>query len=123
MKWRLFRHIKNWFRFRIWDKHHVINIKTLQPGWTDKDEVLVHVMFQVLSDFMEKEKPAEFIDWNADPSNAKAWKEIQTLHRWWKEERPQRPTSVISEQLEIKYAEEDDGMMKRLIHVRKFLWT
>lgn len=32
-----------------------INIKTLGPGWTDRDEVLVHAMMQILTDYVEGE--------------------------------------------------------------------
>lgn len=87
---RPFLNTKNWIRFRTWDKQHVLKIKTLKPGWMDKDEVLIHAMFQILCNFIEQEKPAECIDWDADPKNAKAWKEVQFLYDWWKNNRLKR---------------------------------
>jgi hypothetical protein len=42
--------VKNWFR-----PYNVIKIKTLGRDWCDRDSVLLHAAFQVLSDFVEKE--------------------------------------------------------------------
>ncbi len=41
-------------------KYH--KIKTLGKGWHDKDEILLHAVFQVLTDFVEQEKPETIID-------------------------------------------------------------
>ena len=38
-----------------------LKIKTLEKGWHDKDEVLLHAAFQLLTDFVEQEKPEETI--------------------------------------------------------------
>lgn len=67
-----------------------LKIKTLYKGWNDKDEILLHAAFQLLMDFVEREKPAKRIDWNATSEHRKAWKEIMLLYRWWKRERPAR---------------------------------
>ncbi|MBF0548584.1 MAG: hypothetical protein HQM08_29405 [Candidatus Riflebacteria bacterium] len=45
----------------------LLKIYSLEKGWCDKDEVLLHAAFQLLADFMEKEKPGQIIDWNSDP--------------------------------------------------------
>ncbi|MDP1712195.1 MAG: hypothetical protein Q8K86_07040 [Candidatus Nanopelagicaceae bacterium] len=64
-------------------------IKTLCGGFHDRDEVLLHAAFQVLADFMEKEKPGEF-DWSASSKSRYAWKELTYLYKWWKKTRPAR---------------------------------
>ena len=67
-----------------------LKIRTLEKGWYDKDEELLHAAFQLLTDFIEQEKPDKIVDWNADESDRKAWKEIKSLCSWWKKERPAR---------------------------------
>lgn len=76
-----------------------LKIKTLEKGWHDKDEVLLHAAFQLLTDFVEQEKPEETIDWNADELHRNAWKEIRSLYKWWKDIRPARISPLDDEEL------------------------
>ena len=71
-----------------------LKIHTLENGWCDKDEMLLHAAFQLLVDFVEKEQPGEIVDWDADESHKKSWKEIQSLYQWWKDERPARKSPL-----------------------------
>lgn len=41
-----------------------LKITTLGKGWYDKDEILLHAAFQLLTDFIEQEQPERYIDWN-----------------------------------------------------------
>lgn len=82
--------VVSWIRLRTWDKQHVIKIKTLKPAWWDKDEVLLHAMFQILSNFIELERPDKTVDWTSSEQDAIAWKEIQFLYNWWNKDRPLR---------------------------------
>jgi hypothetical protein len=34
-----------------------LKIETLDKGWQDRDEILLHAAFQVLVDFVEREHP------------------------------------------------------------------
>lgn len=65
-------------------------IRTLKAGWHDKDEVMLHAVFQLLVDFVEQEQPDTRIDWSHDNAHQQAWKEIRTLYRWWTTTRPSR---------------------------------
>ena len=67
-----------------------LTIRTLRPGWWDKDEVMLHAAFQLLADFVEQEHPDRHIDWNHDALCRRAWKEIRALYRWWTAIRPSR---------------------------------
>ena len=67
-----------------------LKIQTLEKGWYDRDEILLHASFQILVDYMEEEHPEKIIDWNAYETLAKTWKEIKSLFKWWKETRPAR---------------------------------
>ncbi len=70
-------------------------ISTLRAArWHDKDEILLHAAFQLLVDYVEREKPAKRIDWSWDARHRKAWKEIMSLYRWWKQERPARKSGL-----------------------------
>jgi hypothetical protein len=60
-----------------------LTIRTLRRGWYDKDEVILHAVFQLLVDFVEQEHPDKHIDWNHDAVHRRAWKEIRDLYRWW----------------------------------------
>ncbi|MFH1288964.1 MAG: hypothetical protein ABII25_09775 [bacterium] len=76
-----------------------IKIKTLEKGWHDKDEVFLHAAFQILTDFIEQEKPVTIVDWNADELHKRAWKEIKSLYKWWKEIRPSRKSPLDDKNL------------------------
>jgi hypothetical protein len=56
--------------------------------WCDKDHVMLCACFQLLVDFIEKEKPQKIVDYQRDSKQKKEWKELQTLYRYWKRERP-----------------------------------
>jgi hypothetical protein len=144
------------------DQVKLLKITTLDKGWCDRDEVLLHAAFQVFVDFVEREHPDRTIDWNADEVHRHVWKEIKSLYKWWKETRPSRhsplddehlakpplkfkqiPGSDFSQvvepdkkkyaayyralkrhgQLELKWYEEDQRNLHRLIEIRGHLWT
>ncbi len=46
-------------------KPNLLRIKTINANttWCDKDTVLLHACFQLLTDFIELENPFETIDW------------------------------------------------------------
>ena len=71
-----------------------LKIQTLEKGWYDKDQVLLHAAFQLLTDFVEQEKPNKIVDWNVDELHRKAWKEIKSLYNWWQKERPARKSPL-----------------------------
>jgi len=72
----------------------ILKIHTLEKGWCDKDHVMLHAMFQLLVDFVEREKPDQIMDWNSDPAHKQAWKEIRLLYRWWTHTRPARKSPL-----------------------------
>jgi hypothetical protein len=44
---------------------HLLKIDSLDDGWCDKDQVLLHACFRLLSDFVEKEMMVQdYPDWN-----------------------------------------------------------
>lgn len=68
---------------------NLLKIRGLPDHWIDKDRLILHAAFQLLRDFVERERP-ERVVWNHDPRSSKAWREIRSLYRWWTKIRPNR---------------------------------
>lgn len=141
----------HWVRCHTWDRYHIIDIGKSNPhyynwGWVDRDHAMMAACFQLLTDFVDKEKPFDVIDWESDSGHRKAGKEIKELYEWWTSERfwehqeldgmhvkvpdlDNADTSIwddswnewcaFSDELD----EKDDLMLKRLMKIRKYLWT
>ena len=77
----------------------MLKIQSLDKGWCDKDQVMLHAAFQLLVDFVEKERPDQIVDWNSDPQHKHAWKEIRSLYKWWTEKRPSRKSPLDDKNL------------------------
>jgi len=56
--------------------------------WCDKDHVMLLACFQLLVDFVEKEKPQNIVDFVHDNNQRFQWKEIRALYKYWKKDRP-----------------------------------
>ena len=78
-----------------------LKIETLDKGWCDRDYILLHAAFQVLVDFIEKEKPDRIIDWGANDEHRNAWREMRELFRWWKRVRPERKSPLDDKRLKV----------------------
>jgi hypothetical protein len=77
--------LKCWF----WHPYNVIKVRSLPPTWMDRDEVLLHANFQILCDYIEREKPFEHFD-TEDSYSKDDWNEIRRLYKWWTVDRPAR---------------------------------
>ena len=71
-----------YLKCRFWKKYNRVIVKTLPPTWIDRCDLLTHAMFQILVDFIEKEKPFDYLDTEAS-YNTKEWKEIKDIYNWW----------------------------------------
>ena len=67
----------------------ILKIATLDKGYADPREVVMHACFQCLVDFIENEKPEDIV-WDNEEYHRIAWSEIQALYKWWKDDRPSR---------------------------------
>ena len=77
----------------------MLKIQSLDKGWCDKDHVMLHAAFQLLVDFVEKERPDQIVDWDSDPQHKHVWKEIRYLYKWWSEKRPSRKSPLDDKNL------------------------
>jgi hypothetical protein len=80
--------------------------------WIDRDELMLHSCFQILQDFIEKEKGDEHCNYEAHKDFVD---ELRFLYGWWKNRKNKHTTD---EQMD-----EDDVMLIRLIKIRTSLWT
>ena len=76
-----------------------LKITTMDKGWHDKDEVLLHAAFQLLDDFVKQEQPEKIVDWDFDELHRGAWAEIADLYKWWKKTRPKRRSPLDDKKL------------------------
>lgn len=124
---------------------NILKIKSLDKGWRDKDSVLLHACFQLLSDFVEQEIPKfPAINWNvsANMMNAQVKgiqfdhteennsastrdikKEFEELYAWWQEWKKKDSTNNSTfEEDHADYLIENE-MLKKLIGLRMYMWT
>lgn len=88
----------------------ILKITTLpSKRWVDKDEIILHVCFKLLHDFVVHEKPLEVC------ADKEFVKELKELFDWW-QTRKDLPTHDWFE-------EKDQEMLFRLIKIRPMLWT
>jgi len=104
---------------------NILEIESLDTGWRDKDDVLLHACFQLLSDFVEKEMIVQdFPDWNATAEMIQARKEIEELYAWWKDWRQKDMLAGSSSfEADFKNYSIENEMLKRLVDVRMHMWT
>lgn len=95
----------------------ILKIETLpsvkEASWLDRDGVMLHACFQILTDFVEKEVvPNEFL-MSFDTPEGKICKE---LYDWWivRRDRPEQ----LDDESEI-----DDEQLIKLMKIRTTLWT
>lgn len=82
-----------------------------QKTWVDKDVIMLHACFEVLTKAVEEEKVHEHVC----PIHHKDFaEEVKSLYVWWQI----RKTVIFNED-----EEEDDKMLLRLMKIRRALWT
>lgn len=96
---------------------NVLKIESLSKAWADKDIVMLHACFQLLTDYVEKEETMVPTDWEQSPEFQAAKDEIDFLYDWW------RSRSEDTDELEREQFEIDSEMLIRLVKIRRFLWT
>jgi hypothetical protein len=101
-----------------------LKIKSLKNWkWADKDTVILHACFQLLTDFVEKEN----IDlhphqWTHDENVRTIRAEIDTLYKWWKSYLSKIRKGKIDSIKENEIYKSENKMLIRLINIRHHLW-
>ena len=110
--------VQEWVRYRTTRRYHIVSTG-MKPGYSDVTEKMLHVNFNMLKDFVEKEKAQMFNvfganddlklnnkdagiahlvwemglepdEYNSTEQQAKNAREIYDLYNWWIDERPLR---------------------------------
>ena len=76
---------KIWYRVKcfFWHRYTTVKPRYLDHQWNDRCAVLPHMMFEILSQFIEKECSPGTVDWDYDEWHRTARKEMQELYDWW----------------------------------------
>ena len=78
-----------WYRIKCfcWHRYTTVKPRYLDHTWTDRCEVLPHMMFEILSEFIERECQPEYIEWYGEYGRKIGDKyvrdEMQELYDWW----------------------------------------
>jgi hypothetical protein len=101
-----------------------LKIKSLKNWkWMDKDGIILHACFQLLTDFVEKEDKKSLTDWTYTEETKKEKAEIDTLYQWWKSYLKKFKKGKIDPFGDKGQFEEENEMLIRLIKIRHKLWT
>jgi hypothetical protein len=130
----------HWVRCHTWNRYHIIDLRghgDYKWGWIDRDHAMWIACFSLLVDYVEKEEPFKYIDWDWNDEHQAVAREIKEIYDWWKSGRKKDHEDLAaidtegyrgpgwqeycrrSEELDQK----DDEMFDRLMKVRKYLWT
>ncbi len=101
----------------------ILRVKTLQKGWHDNNEVMLHACFYLLKNFIEKEKPFKCPSWKQSEDYSSAQNELIFLYGWWKKRKKiERSHDMLNNKLHPQNIE-DNEMLMRLVKIRLFLWN
>jgi len=67
----------------LFKRYNRLHIKTLPVTWCNAVDQIPHAMFQILTNFIELEKPDEHIDWNGTTEHRQARDKMDELYNWW----------------------------------------
>jgi len=66
-----------------------LHIKTFDEQWADKDRVMLHACFQLLTDCLEQEQLLASREWRHTEAEQHARQEFATLAQWWQQRQAQ----------------------------------
>ena len=78
----LLRRVRRWFH-DLFHPHNVLKIGTLPRSWSDTDYKMYHAVFQLFVNFIEKEKPFQYVDYDYDEVHRHVRDEMVELYSWW----------------------------------------
>lgn len=110
-----------------------ISIPTIERSWCDRDEVILHVVFSVLVEFVEKEwkgKPEQYsrsdfrLACKAEKEillkQNKEKRELYKLYLWWKNDFPKLRDDP---NWHVKGYDFETKKAMRVLALRGYLWT
>lgn len=137
-------HMIYWLKNMFLTPFNVLRIKTLKrTQYIDRDEVLLHASFQILTDYVEEELfhlhdvtniddlERIFNEWESElqeqhPAQLQTNKDIVALYRWWNLEYPEKKQKIMEDYEPWRdnlLVNEEDEMLIKLLNIRGALWT
>ncbi len=123
--------VRHWNTAQRWTygfvyRYHMLDLRNkafdYRWGWVDVTDKMIYASFNLLQQFVEKEKPFERIDWSHGAVHRRAAKEIKALYAWWTVGR--RADHDAKGKLDYAALDaKDQAMLLRLVKIRMFLWT
>ena len=117
----------------LWNCTSIVKSRYLSIRYYDRDTVLEETCFEILCQFIEKERPLENIDGDNISQHTQALRELKTLYDWWyayqrfdfaKEFPKGTPyRSSRMDQKKKEFRQELTTNLHRLIDLRGFMWT
>ena len=124
-----------WYNIKCfaWKRYTTVKPRTLGHTWCDKTNLIPHVLFEMLCDFVETELRNGRINWDAFEDQAAARDEMEILYTWWTETYqedypfclPDKEYDVIENVLEVEVAYQQLLLekCKRIIELSPYMWT
>lgn len=121
-----FRPKNVWYQLkcRFWKKYTTYKPRYLPHTWIDKDNILIHMNFEILSRFVEDELIPGPVDWDADEEHRQAKAKMLELYEWWKENH-----DVLEKWNEFTWEQEEQyeklrrERCKEIIDLSPWFWT
>lgn len=138
---KILHNIYWWFAHRFYDRHryNIVDMrKTLKPRYHEIETRMLHSLFTLLSNYVEREM--DIVMWDETPEDVRLKTEIDYLYNWWKnvypnyeKKDPLYGVSSLSKEFHEKCMEsfyyeqlvesEIEEHMIRLIRIRRILWS
>lgn len=94
---RIIKRIKDlWYRAKcfVWNRYSTVRAETLPHTWVDRSHLLPHIMFQILTDFLNKECNPGPVEWygefahkiTVNGTEVNVMDEMKDLVYWWHED-------------------------------------
>ena len=72
-----------WLRYRTIERFHIVQLRSLQPGYHEAHERILHAAFGVFEEFMDRQLSDKcIVDWDHE-SRREAWLEMMGHYDWW----------------------------------------
>ncbi len=121
-----------YLKCKLWHKFNTVTAKNLPPTWTDRDNLLIHITFQIVCDFVEKELENEnpFSSDSEDEESKKSiltWRSatqelidmrdwyINVYVPWYNSDGSYETENYMREVVKLK--------MKRVVDLMGYMWT
>ena len=113
----------------LWYKYNRVHVKSLPPTWQDRDDLMVHAMFQLLADFVERE--SDQIEWSSTPEHKAAREKMDELLHWWRDiylkfdaaNEYEHEFYAEANRKEAEMERQLTEKLKEIIDLRGYLWS